>query len=41
MVRAVTPGTYAHPGARVEDMYRPDLYAQTESGTITIKSAND
>ena len=23
VVRAVTPGTYAHPAASVEDMYRP------------------
>ena len=26
VVRAVTPGTYAHPAASVEDMYRPRIF---------------
>ncbi|HRX36782.1 MAG TPA: alpha-2-macroglobulin, partial [Aestuariivirga sp.] len=29
MVRAVAPGTYAHPGAYVEDMYRPEINGRT------------
>ena len=36
VVRAVTPGQFSHPGVRVEDMYRPDLYAQSDAGTVTI-----
>ena len=36
MVRAVSPGTYAHPGATVEDMYRPDLNARTASSGVTV-----
>ena len=27
IVRAVTPGTFVHPAATVEDMYRPDRFA--------------
>ena len=29
IVRAVTPGTFAHPAATVEDMYRPERHART------------
>jgi alpha-2-macroglobulin len=36
IVRAVTPGTYQHPAATVEDMYRPDRYARTAAGTLTV-----
>ena len=36
IVRAVTPGTYVHPAATVEDMYRPDRYARTAAGTLTV-----
>ncbi len=36
VVRAVTPGTYLHPAATVEDMYRPERYARTPSGTLTV-----
>ncbi|MGE0210260.1 MAG: alpha-2-macroglobulin family protein [Parvibaculaceae bacterium] len=36
VVRAVTPGRFAHPAARVEDMYRPHLQARTDTGTLTI-----
>ena len=32
VVRAVTPGTYAHPAASVEDMYRPQFSARTAIG---------
>ena len=36
IVRAVTPGTYVHPAATVEDMYRPETYARTAAGTLTV-----
>jgi len=36
IVRAISPGTYHLPAASVEDMYRPDYRAHTESGTVTI-----
>jgi len=36
MIRAVTPGTYALPGARVEDMYRSTLFARQPVGRITV-----
>ena len=36
IVRAVSPGTFVHPAATVEDMYRPDLYARTAAGTLNI-----
>lgn len=39
VVRAVTPGTYVHPAATVEDMYRPDRHARTAAGTLTITTA--
>ena len=36
LVRAVTPGVFVHPAASVEDMYRPDRYARTASGKLTV-----
>ena len=36
IVRAVTPGTFVHPAATVEDMYRPERYARTAAGTLTV-----
>ena len=39
MVRAVTPGEYTIPGANVEDMYRPDVFARSQAGRVTIRSA--
>ena len=36
LVRAVTPGTYVHPAATVEDMYRPDRYARTATGQLSV-----
>jgi uncharacterized protein YfaS (alpha-2-macroglobulin family) len=36
VVRAVTPGRYAHPAARVEDMYRPHLQARTAAGVVEV-----
>ncbi|MEP7240457.1 MAG: MG2 domain-containing protein [Devosia sp.] len=39
MVRAVSPGTFVQPGATVEDMYRPELRANTGAGHIEIAPA--
>ncbi|MET0867744.1 MAG: alpha-2-macroglobulin family protein, partial [Pseudorhodoplanes sp.] len=39
VVRAVSPGTYVHPQAFVEDMYNPDRFGRTGSGTITVSPA--
>ncbi len=36
VVRAVSPGVFHHPAASVEDMYRPDFRARSETGTLTI-----
>ena len=38
-VRAVSPGTYVHPGATVEDMYRPARFGRTASGSVTVGAA--
>jgi uncharacterized protein YfaS (alpha-2-macroglobulin family) len=38
VVRAVNPGTYAHPAASVEDMYRPEFSARTASGMMEVKA---
>jgi uncharacterized protein YfaS (alpha-2-macroglobulin family) len=40
VVRAVTPGTYVHPAAFVEDMYRPELSARTATGLVEVLAAN-
>lgn len=40
VVRAVTPGTYAHPAASVEDMYRPHLQARTATGMMRVSAEN-
>jgi alpha-2-macroglobulin len=39
MVRAVSPGTYVHPSAQVEDMYRPERYGRTGFGSVEIVKA--
>lgn len=39
IVRAVTPGTFVHPAATVEDMYRPERFARTASGTLEVGPA--
>ncbi|MFN3994642.1 MAG: alpha-2-macroglobulin family protein, partial [Tabrizicola flagellatus] len=36
VVRAVSPGSFHHPAASVEDMYRPDFRARSETGTLTV-----
>ena len=35
-VRAVSPGSFHHPAALVEDMYRPDFRARTATGRVTV-----
>jgi uncharacterized protein YfaS (alpha-2-macroglobulin family) len=40
VVRAVSPGRYVLPQAYVEDMYRPDRFGRTGTGTIEIRAAN-
>jgi uncharacterized protein YfaS (alpha-2-macroglobulin family) len=39
VVRAVTPGTYDHPAANVEDMYRPQFFARTATGRMEVLAA--
>ena len=36
VVRAVSPGKYVLPQARVEDMYRPDRFGRTATGSVEI-----
>mgnify|MGYP001814983613 FL=1 len=38
MVRAVTPGSFVHPAATVEDMYIPERHARTASGRLTVET---
>ena len=40
IVRAVTPGEFAMPGAMIEDMYRAQDMARTAIGKITISADN-
>lgn len=39
VARAVTPGEYVFPGAVIEDMYRPGVFARTEVSKVTISTA--
>jgi hypothetical protein len=39
VVRAVSPGRYMLPQAYVEDMYRPDRFGRTGTGTVEIQTA--
>ena len=39
VVRAVSPGRYVHPQAYVEDMYRPDRFGRTASGSVEVTAA--
>jgi uncharacterized protein YfaS (alpha-2-macroglobulin family) len=39
VVRAVSPGRYVLPQAYVEDMYRPDRFGRTGTGTIEVAAA--
>ena len=38
VVRAVSPGDFVLPAARVEDMYAPKVFAQTEAGRLTVSA---
>ncbi len=38
VVRAVTPGTYDHPAASIEDMYRPQFSARTAMGRMEVQA---
>ena len=40
-VRAVSPGTFAHPPASVADMYRPRYRGWTGAGVVEVKAAGD
>ena len=40
VARAVTPGSFVHPAATVEDMYRPERFARTATGKLEIGSRN-
>jgi alpha-2-macroglobulin len=40
LVRAVTPGTYVHPAAIAEDMYRPERFGRTAFGALTVLPAS-
>ncbi len=37
-VRAVSPGTYVHPAATIEDMYRPERFGRTGFGAMTVSA---
>ena len=39
VVRAVSPGKYVLPQAYVEDMYRPDRFGRTGTGTVEVRAA--
>ena len=39
VVRAVAPGSYTHPQAFVEDMYRPDRFGRTATGKLEVTTA--
>jgi alpha-2-macroglobulin len=39
IVRAVSPGSYVLPQAVVEDMYRPDRFGRTDTGTVEVAPA--
>ena len=39
VVRAVSPGAYVQPQAYVEDMYRPDRFGRTGTGSIEVSAA--
>ncbi|WP_242500423.1 alpha-2-macroglobulin family protein [Tropicimonas sp. IMCC6043] len=36
IVRAISPGSYHHPAASVEDMYRPQFRARSEEGRVIV-----
>ncbi len=36
IVRATSPGTFLHPAALIEDMYRPERRARTDTGSVEV-----
>jgi uncharacterized protein YfaS (alpha-2-macroglobulin family) len=36
VVRAISPGSFHHPAASVEDMYRPAFRARTAAGRVVV-----
>ena len=36
VVRAVSPGKYVRPQASVEDMYRPDRFGRSDTGSVEV-----
>ena len=36
VARAVSPGSFHRPAAAVEDMYRPNYRARTETGRVSV-----
>ena len=38
VARATTPGTFVHPPARAEMMYRTEVYGRTGTGTLVVKT---
>jgi uncharacterized protein YfaS (alpha-2-macroglobulin family) len=38
-MRAVSPGHYVLPQAMVEDMYRPERFGRTGTGSIEVSTA--
>jgi len=40
MVRAVTPGDYLTPAAQIEDMYRPERFARTDTVRLSVRAGN-
>jgi len=41
VARAVTPGDFAIPGVVAEDMYRPEIFARSAPGRVTIARRDD
>lgn len=39
VVRATSPGTYAHPPATAEEMYEPENFGRSKGGSLTIGGA--
>ena len=37
-VRAVSPGSYVHPAATIEDMYRPERFGRTGFGAVVVSA---
>ncbi len=39
IVRAVSPGKYVHPGATIEDMYRPERFGRSAFDQVEVSAA--